>query len=212
MTPTIDPLMIPEPATAMNNRAPNIYTLHGAFVTVIRRHFAQAMNIEVPELQHYSWDADDKQSKILIESVYRWNPTNIQQRPAVIVKRGPWKFMQLGIGNRYQGQPEVEGYTEDQHAVGVMGTHSFFCLGTTGTEADEIAMEVVNCLLGFSQIIRQQFCLGRFLVSDIGPISKVDECQDHFGVPVNVEYTMQWNWKLLRQAPIWARTGVQTID
>lgn len=212
MTSHVDTMVNPAPATSMNNRAPNLYTLHGAFVTLMRRHFAQATSIEVPELQHYTWDADEKLSKILIESVYRWNPTNIQQRPAVIVKRGPWKFNQLGIGNRYHGSPEPDGYAEDQHVVGVMGTHSFFCLGTTGNEADVIAMEAVNCLLGFSQVIREQFCLGRFFVSDIGPVSKVDECQDHFGVPVNVEYSMQWNWKLIRQGPIWARTGTQVTD
>ena len=212
MTATIDTTTIPPLATSFNKRAPNLYTLHGAFVTVIRRHFAQAENIEVPELRHYAWNKDDKLSQIFIESVYRWNPTNIQQRPAVIVKRGPWKFNPTGIGNRYMGPPETDGYAEDLHVVGVMGTHSFFCLGTSGTEADEIAMEVVNCLLGFSQVIREQFCLGQFLVSDIGAVSKVDECQDHFGVPVNVGYSMQWNWKLIRQAPIWARLDSQVLE
>jgi hypothetical protein len=204
---SIDTLVIPPPPTATDNRAQNIYTLHGAFVTTIRRHFAQPENIEVPELRHYAWNSDDKVSKILIESVHRWNPTNIQQRPGVIVKRGPWKFIQLGIGNRLEGGVDTDGYTEDSLVVGVMGTHSFFCLGTSGTEADEIAMEVVNCLLCFSQTIREQFCLARFMVSDIGPVTKMDECQDHFTVPVNVEYSMQWNWKLLRQSPIWARTN-----
>lgn len=208
----IDTLMIPEPSTAMQNRAPNTYMLHGAFVTVMRRHFAEGSNIEVPELQHYVWNTDDKVSKILIESVHRWNPTNIQQRPAVLVKRGPWKILQLGIGSRYAGAIDADGYAEDLHTVGVMGTHTFFCIGSPGTEAEMIAMEAVNCLMGFMQVIREQFCLGRFIVSDIGPVSKVDECQDHFGVPVNVEYSMQWSWKLLRQSPIWARTDLQVTS
>jgi len=202
---SIDELIIPEPPTTMQNRAPNLYTLNGAFLTIIRRHFAQAENIEVPELQHYVWNTDDRLSKILIEPVYRWNPTNIQQRPAVIVKRGPWKFEQIGIGSRLLGATEVEGYAEDAHVVAVAGTHTFFCIGTTGLEAEEIAQEVVNCLLGFLQVIREQLCLGRFFVSDIPAVGKIDECQDHFAVPVNVEYSLQWNWRLLRQAPIWAR-------
>ena len=205
MSAGIDTLMIPNPATSPQNRAPNLYTLNGAFVTIIRRHFATAENIEVPELRHYVWNTDDKLSKILIEPVYRWNPTNIQQRPAVIVKRGPWKMGQLGLGNRLLGSVEPDGYTEDSHIISVTGTHSFFCMGTTGLEAEEIAQEVVNVLMGFLQVIREQFCLGRFNVGDIGPVSKIDECQDHFATPVNVEYMSQWNWKLLRQAPIWAR-------
>jgi hypothetical protein len=209
---TIDTLAIPNPPTAPQSRAPNLYTLNGAFVSIIRRHFAQGSNIEVPELQHYVWDTDDKLSKILIEPVYRWNPTNIQQRPAVIVKRGPWKVETLGLGQRMMGAVEPEGYTEDVHAVMVMGSHSFFCIGTTGLEAEEIAQEVVNVLMGFLQVIREQFCLGFFKVGDIGPVSKVDECQDHFAVPVNVEYVSQWNWKLVRQAPIWARFDSTTSD
>lgn len=120
--------------------------------------------------------------------------------------------MQLGLGNRLHGTPERDGYTEDRQVVGVVGSHTFFCMGTAGLEAEEIAMEVVNCLLGFSQIIREQFCLGKFMVSDIAPVSRVDECQDHFGVPVNVEYMAQWNWKLLRQSPIWARFNSQVLD
>ena len=201
----IDDLPIPEPITAPENRANNLYTLNGALLTVIRRHFAVGRNLEVPELRHYVWDKNDKLSKILIEPVYRWNPTNIQQRPAVIVKRGPWKFQQLGLGNRLHNAPEDDGYAEERHTVAVAGTHTFFCIGTTGLEAEEIAQEVVNCLLCFSQVIREQLCLGRFFLSDVPPVSKVDECQDHYGVPVNVEYMMQWSWRLLRQAPIWAR-------
>jgi len=209
---TIDTLQIPAPPTSFQNRAPNLYTLNGAFLTIVRRHFSEPENLEVPELRHYVWNKDDKESRILIEPVYRWNPTNVQQRPAVIVKRGPWKFTQLGLGNRLHGTPEQDGYAEERQVVAVIGSHTFFCIGTTGLEADEIAMEVVNVLLGFSQVIREQFCLGKFLVSDIAPVSKVDECQDHFGVPVNVEYMMQWNWKLLRQSPIWARFNSQVLD
>lgn len=208
----IDTLPIPEPPVAFQSQAPNLYTLSGALLTVVRRHFAQPENIEVPELRHYSWDIDDKLSKILIEPVYRWKPTDIQQRPAVIVKRGPWKVGQLGIGNRLLGGQELEGNAEDQHQVMVTGTHSFFCLGTAGLEAEEIAMEVVNCLMCFSQVIREQFCLARFLLTDIAPVSKLEECQSHFGVPVNVEYAMQWNWKLIRQSPIWARFDARVID
>jgi hypothetical protein len=212
LTATVDTLQIPEPSTSSQSKAANTYALNGAFLTMVRRHFAQAGNIEVPELQHYTWSTDDKLSTILIEPVYNWKPNVIQQRPAVIVKRGPWKIGQLGIGNKYHGYPSVEGYDEENQLVQVMGTHSFFCIGTVGLEAEEIAMEVVYVLLCFSQVIREQFCLGKFLVSDIGPVSKLDECQDHFGVPVNVEYTTQWNWKLIRQAPIWARIGWKDIS
>lgn len=163
-------------------------------------------------MRHYAWNQDDKLSKILIEPVYRWNPQNIQQRPAVIVKRGPWKFVQLAIGSRQQGQPNLDGYEEDKHSVGVLGTHSFFCMGTVGLEAEEVAQEVVNCLMCFMQAIRKQFCLTRFFVTDIAPCSKIDECQDHFATPVNVEYAMQWNWNLIRQSPIWARLDQITLD
>jgi len=210
--PLVNQSTIPEPSTAMESRAPNLYTLNGALLTIIRRHFAMGDNIELDTMKHYVWDKDDKLSKILIEPVYRWNPKNIQQRPAVIVKRGPWKVNQIGIGSRNTGAPDTDGYAEDAQAVHVSGVHSFFCIGTTGLEAEEIAQEVVNCLMSFQQVIRNQLCLGRFFLTDVPPASKIDECQDHFAVPVNVEYSMQWNWKLLRQAPIWARFGSYTIQ
>lgn len=203
----IDTTPIPEPPSYFQSKSATTYTLNGAFITLIRRHFSSAENIECESLKNYAWSSDDKVSRILIEPVYKWKPEVIQQRPAVIVKRGPWKIQQMGIGSKVHGEPELDGYAEAEQQVLVAGTHTFFCIGTTGLEAEEVGIEVAHCLLCFMELIRTQFCLGRFIVADIAPVSKLDECQDHFGVPVNVEYMLQWNWKLLRQSPIWARVG-----
>jgi hypothetical protein len=149
---------------------------------------------------------NEKDTGILIEPVYKWNPRNIQQRPAVIVKRGPWKFQRMSIGDRVHGGLSETGYSEFEQQVIAVGSHILFCVGRTGLEAEEVGLEVAMQMMGFSELIRQQLRLARFQLDSIGNVHRIVECQDHFAVPVTVTYGMQLNWEVVRQAPLWMRT------
>lgn len=197
----------PEPPSSICSTGPNLFVLNGALLTLIRRHFADPAGIVDPDLRNYVWtDGDGCESNIMIEPIYKWDATKIQQRPGVVVKRGQWKTQRLGIGDRHLGPPKQVGYTEFEHVILMQGTHTFFCLGNSGLEAEKVGQEVAFELLGFSEIIRQQFQLARFQLLGIDAVHRIEECQDHFVVPVNVGYGIQFNWEVLRQAPIWMRS------
>jgi hypothetical protein len=203
--------MVPEPPSSICTTGPMPHIINGALLSLIRYQFADISNITQPALHKYLWNKDEKTSAILIEPVYKWNPRNIQQRPAVIVKRGPWKVHRISIGDRLHAYVADEGYSEFTQQVLMVGSHVLFCVGRTGLEAEEIGTEVAMHMLGFSELIRQQLSLARFQLDSIGDVHRIVECQDHFAVPVTVTYGMQLNWEVVRQAPIWMRT-LATIE
>jgi len=185
------------------HEAANPQTLTGAFVTILRQHFADPDNTAAPA--DYTWTDDPKTSSILVEPYYAWSPENIQQRPAVIASRGPWSVSKMGIGGVDQGSPNQDGYVEDTGRAMLTGSSIFYCLGTTGLEAEKIGVAVSQLMICFSTLIRNRLCLSQFYLSGIGEVHKLEECREHFAVPVTVKYDVQWSWDVMRQAPIWAR-------
>lgn len=200
-----------EAKTAIEQMGIKPHLINGSLVNMIRWLFSTPENIENENLKERIWSNKPEYSKILIEAVYRWKPEDIQQRPAVIVKRGAWKLSKLGMGDRRHGPPEATGFTEAYQTIAGAGTHTFFCLGNSGLEAEEVGEEVYGFLLGFSAVIREQLCLGIFQVAEIGEVARFEESHDHFVVPVSVSYNFQLNWKLLRQTPEWMRTTMDPV-
>lgn len=186
---------------------PHIVT--GVLVQICRAIFSDPETIEEPNLKRYLWNPDPKLSRIQIESIYRYKTEDVQERPAVIVKRGNWVIEKLAIGDAYNAPLET-GFEENSHIVVGKGTHTMFCLGTTGLEAELVGTEVYQALLGFLAVIRKQFCFAEFRVQQIGEIGRFEESSVHFAVPITVTYKFFIRWKLLRQTPEWARSLIIT--
>jgi hypothetical protein len=199
----------PDTPTSVEETGPSPRVMTGMFTQLIRHTFSAPDHIENPLLRTYLWNENEKISKIVIGPSYNWKPEDIQQRPAVTIQRGAYKFGQLGIGNRLQSHVEETGFQEDQYMVHVAGSHVLNCIGTSGSEAEGIAEEVWKTLLAFSAQIREQFCLGKFQVSRVGSVNTVDESRRHFVVPVGCQYQSQLNWSVTRRTPEWNRVTVQ---
>lgn len=195
----------PESSTCTTGLLPHI--LNGMFIQLLRHHFSNPDHIIQEPIRNYVWDRDDKVGKISIENIYRWNAAEIQERPAIVARRGPLKTRKLSIGNIEHGSPEEVGYTEDRMIVGFTGSHSFFCMAGTGAEAEQLGAEVAYEMLEFSQIIRRDFNLASFDLYEIGQVARLDESHDHFAVPVTVAYSYFHSWRTLRETPIWMTTG-----
>jgi len=183
------------------------YILTGAFLQIARAIFSDSESISEDPLERYIWHPDPKISRILIESINRWKTEDVQQRPAVLVRRGAWKIGKLGLGDKLHGGMEVSGFDDEQHQVACTGSHAIICLGTTGHEAELVGTEMYQAFLGFSKVIREQLCLAKFNVTDIGPVTRFEESHTHFMVPVTLQYEFFMNWELLRQTPEWTRTS-----
>jgi hypothetical protein len=168
----------------------------GALMQILGDHFARRENIEHPSLRDYLWRANIKDG-ILIADVTAWDPTNVEHRPAVIVKENAWQAHKLAIDNRLV--PTPDGY---EHFTTLMiGSHTLFCLAGEGAEAKILGSEVVLELLEFSSTIRRDLDLVSFSVAELGPVFKLKEATENFAVPVTVAYASNLTWAIEPDAP-----------
>jgi len=174
--------------------------LTGMFRDVLIRHFCAAEYIEAPELRHLIWKQTLGQSKILVESVHRWKPHLTEQRPAIIVKRNAYSNQRKGIGDKLQGPPaDIIG--NPHYGTFWVGSHTLFCIGGSGAQAELLATEVQREITQFGPLIRRLMRLHRIQVVEVGEIGELEEATENFVVPVTVGYAYEENWMLVQQAP-----------
>lgn len=204
----------PEPSALCSiGRPPLVMT--GALLWILRRHFANAAYIVDPALSKRTWSNTPEQSNIMIESVTQWpGPATqtLQARPALLVKRNTYGRVKLGIGDRHmpEGKPIVDNTNDlDDNAVDagvkfeviIAGSHTVFCIGNTGAEAETVGTEVFFELLEFTPLIRRDLGLNKFQVMEIGGVNKLEESKEHWVVPVTVTYMFNHVWELNEDAP-----------
>lgn len=194
----------------------------GFLLWTIRRHFSLVSNIKDAALQQYIWapQPDDttinaSESNILIEPVTKvtGQPQQfLQMRPAVLVKRNSWTPKKLGIAdwvmpfgrNKLDMSKRPFDYaldTANHYEVLVVGSHTIFCIGGTGGEAEALGTEVFYELLEFAQLIRADLDLERFQINEVSPVAKLEESKEHYVVAIDVFYSFFHAWKLTLELP-----------
>lgn len=204
----------PEPSALCTiGRPPLVMT--GALLWILRRHFANTEYIQDENLKQYVWNKTPTESQIMIEAVTKWPgaPTQtLQLRPAIYVKRNTYGRVKLGIGDKYMpgGKPVVDNLNQlsdnaidsgSQFEVIIAGSHTVFCLGGTGAEAEAVGTEVFFELMEFTPLIRRDLDLNKFQVMDMGGVSKLEESKEHWAVPVVITYAFNHKWTLKQNAP-----------
>jgi hypothetical protein len=172
------------------------------------RHF-QAMTIEDNALRHLIWK-NDLTTPILIESIHRWRPQLTEARPAVIIKRNAYSNRRVGIGDRMQGNP-ADRLGNAHFATYWLGSHTLFCLGGSGAQAELLATEVQRELTEFGPVIQRAVGLHRYQVVEVGEVGELEESTENFVVPVAVAYAFEQKWVLLSQAPRLAHVSLSMI-
>lgn len=173
--------------------------LTGFFRDHFARHFASQATVEQNSLQHLIWQNNER-TRIICESIHRWEPKTTGLRPAILIKRNSFKNRRAGIGDKVQANPtDLSGNVS--YLTFWVGSHTLFCLGGTGAQAEALATEVRRELAEFGPAILQTFCLHRFQVVEVGAISELEESTENFVVPVTVGWAFQERWQLLQQAP-----------
>lgn len=196
------------------------HVMTGLLRQLLIGHFKDPENIEEPRLRRQlqelnSWKPSDAEidepniSRILIESITRWNPSKTDNRPAVLIKRNGWKWLRQGIGdtvgdNVYTGSTTYAGFWE--------GSHTLYCLSQNGAETEFLATEVVKFLVNFAPLIREQMDLHKFFVSEVGGIGEIQEVIQGYAVPVNVAYVAEEAWLLQPYAPRLKRIVFKASD
>lgn len=180
----------------------------GLMRDVLTRHFAAAEYVETPDLRHLIWK-DNPTTGILIESYTRWYPDLMEKRPAVVIKRNAYQNQRIGIDDRHQPTRADRGI--NHYATLWVGSHTAFCIGGSGAQAELLATEVQRELTEFGPAIRETMQLHRFAVMEVGAISELEDAAEHFVVPVTVSYAFQERWVLRPQAPILKRISLSMI-
>jgi hypothetical protein len=203
------PAFVGTPFSAFCSMLGRPQLMTGLFVDILQRHFTDDANIEEPDLRQLIWQPDER-THILIETAYRWRPELTQKRPAVIVKRNAYANVRMGIGDRRLG-PSVDEVGDPHYVTYWSGSHTLFCLGSSGAIAELLAAEVQRELTEFGPIIRQVLGLFRVQVMQIGAVSILEEAQENFVVPVTVGYAYEERWAIREQAPRLANVSLSLL-
>jgi len=186
--------------SALCSLLPRPLIISGILRDWLTRHFASADYIEEPDLRELIWKPGED-TGILIETDTRWRPELTEFRPGVILKRNTYQNMRRGIGDRRQGPP-ADIYGQDKRVTFWTGSHTLFCVGGTGAQAELLGAEVQRELTQFALEIARDLRLIRFQVTQIGAPASLEEAQENFVVPVTVGYTYEERWAVRRQSPL----------
>lgn len=144
----------------------------------------------------------DHTTDIVIEPVYKWTPQLTEKRPAILIARGEWQRIQLGLDDRYQDfQVENQSILYECWWKGV---HILYCIANDGNEAELLSAEVTRELNQFAPIVRHLLALRRLAVQGVGKLSKLEEARENWVVPIALEYIFSEAWQL---QPIDASSG-----
>lgn len=171
----------------------------GLLVQWLRLHFSESPNIEDPALRDTLWALDITQTGMAIDSVFRWNPQLTEKRPGIFIKRGPWKILRYGIDDRMMiGGAPSGNY---RYNTFTQGSHVIFCVANKPAETELLGTETYRELMMFAPVARKQYGFMRFVVTDVGELSLLEESAEHFVVPITVSYGCQNMWEVAPNAP-----------
>lgn len=178
---------------------PRPFLMTGFLRQWMTSHFSAETQIEHPELRSLVWQKNIT-TEILIESITKWKPELTGKRPAIMIKRNDWQVVRWGIGNRMLGDDGSDlGY--EHFAVGLVGSHTFFCISSEAQVAEVLGCEVYRELMRFSPVIQRALDLKRLELSGIGALFEIEEELEHYAVPITIMYGLEDKWVLLPHAP-----------
>lgn len=181
----------------------------GVLLRLLEAHFADPDNIVDAALKGLIWAAHGDNSvttRILIEPYHRYEAKNIQQRPAIYVRRGPFQAQSFAIRDRSLTHLRRRtGNLEGSDFYKMMtGQHQIICVakGPGDMAAERISEEVFYTLLEYAPAIKQDMKLGRFNTTTLSPTSLVDEDQQNYAAGISCTWITAHSWTLKTIAPI----------
>lgn len=195
--------------------------LSGICLNLAREVFSSAVQIDEAKLGGIIYDPDETKTKIRMGMTYTFNAQNIQQLPAIYVKRGPVSRRRISIGDSYisGGQAErglqlgrdssVDNF--ESFAVLLLSGYTWFCVGKSGEMAESIAAELWLRLVEWAPKIREDLGLTRFEVMDMGEVQQLEEADTHWVVPVSAAIAHQYKWQMRPIGPKLKAADVNVI-
>lgn len=190
----------------------------GAYLRFMQEHFSDPNKVENPELRDNIFVAEPDDTTegtyptgILIDPIYKWNPRRFSKRLAIYIARNEINIQRLGIndgmtvGLGKDADGNLKTYEGDKHEVGVLGSHTFFCIGRTGAEAEILASEVFREVQHFAPVLRRDLKLHRLVIAGYTGLNQLEEYDQHFVVAISIGWAYIEAWRLVPLAP-WLKT------
>jgi hypothetical protein len=179
--------------------------INGILIQIARRHFADAKYIQEPLLRKYTWSPNPELSNLLIENSNFTDVTKVGIRPAILCKRNPQQPIKVAIGNK-----SLTGFAELQPPYGGTdyyesyrkGSSTYFCISRNKGEAELLSDEWNYALTVWAPIIRAEFGFHEFEVAEEDALSRLEEEDSHFVVPITVSYIYHAAWTVNPEAPL----------
>lgn len=189
---------------------PRLLTLTGLLRVWLINHFNSSDNIELLKLRKCVWNKDPAKSGIVIEKNTAWDPRKTGTRPALILKRGAWRRIRLGIGDKFLGGGSSQN-GDEHYCNWWQGSHTVFAIAGEDGECEMLATEVFRELNEFGPAVRDMLGLKRFEVAEVAEIAILEEASQNFVVPVNIAYAVEESWILRQEAPFLKRIDVSLL-
>ena len=177
------------------------FRVTGLFRVLLRDHFSNPDAITHEEFRNRVWKDGDS-TGILIEDYTVWTPGRSGKSPSIIIKRNAIQSIKRGIGN-------MQGATDTGHRQYLKfwsGSHTLFCTGKEGAEAEILASETYRYLMHMGPVIRQTFNFLMLEVVSVGELSQIKEAYQHYTVPITIAYAMEEAWTVRQLNAPWLKT------
>jgi hypothetical protein len=170
----------------------------GVILSLLREHFGNPNSIVDPMLQQYVW-RNDEATGIVIEASTNEVLTNIQQRPAILVRRNAIKPQRMSIGDKvFPLRPQM-GHS---FVLAIHGSHTIFNIATRAGHAEALANETSMFLMQFAPAIRGSLCFtGDFQFEELGQVGRLDGIGGQYVVPATFSYITDVSWTLGENLP-----------
>jgi hypothetical protein len=192
---------------------PSIVT--GTLLRLIQYHFSDPENIHDDKLKDYVW-VDDRLSGNTIESPitirygYHVDARAIQQRPSILIRRGPMSHQKLPLRGKAINHMEKNGnYRGEDYLAPLNAHHLITCVAKGAFAADRLAEEVFFRLLEFAPSIRKDLCINEFEVMRMASPQRIDEDNENYRVDIQCDWTYVHSWTLVPIAPILKKVQVR---
>jgi hypothetical protein len=153
-------------------------------------------------------------SKMLVTVSYKRDGANVQQRPAIYIKREPVVGSRISFQNKAQASLNKDGILEGtNYQMTISGKHSIIAVGKTGAEADALGEEIYFRMLQYMPIIRDDVRLGHFLPESISEVKEIPkEASKAFYTVVSLTWAYVYRWRVIPESPTLKRLALLYTD
>jgi hypothetical protein len=170
-------------------------------MTIVSNHFANPNLIMTENLQQYVYRTDST-TKIRIVQNTHFDPTQAGLYPAIVFTRGEQVPSRITIGDDLGAiDKRAQQLGISSYVRMITGSHTIMCTTEADGEAEDLALEVFDCLNFLSPALRLRNPFHDFQVTKLGVLGVLEDQGNIIAVPITVTYVYEYAWALQPLAP-----------